>query len=381
MALKGVRVVELAGLAPAPFCGMILADFGANVIRVDRLKSKSMMPDTLGRGKKSISVNLKEARGVELLRKMSVAADVLIEPFRAGIMEKMGLGPEILCSANPGLIYARLTGYGQKGPMAKHAGHDINYLATSGILSALGRKGEKPTPPVNLVADFAGGSLTCALGIMMALFERSHSGKGQVVDCSMVEGAAYLASFIWSTKNAQLPLWGRPRGENMLDSGAAYYDTYRTSDSKYMAVGALEPQFYANLVKGLGLDPSEYHQFTNPEELKEKFTEVFSTKTRDEWTKIFDGTDSCVTPVLEMDEATSHPHNVANGTFLSSASGAKEPGPAPSLLRTPSVRRSLPLPAIGQHTREILVELGYQSDDISSMLADGVVEENNTSKL
>ncbi|XP_013855128.1 alpha-methylacyl-CoA racemase, partial [Austrofundulus limnaeus] len=254
MALTGVRVIELAGLAPAPFCGMILADFGANVIRVDRTKAPTSL-DTQARGKRSVAINLKSPDGVSLLRRLCAHSDVVLEPYRKGVMEKLGLGPNELLAENPRLIYARLTGYGQSGSYSAAAGHDINYIAMSGLLSRLGRSGEKPYAPLNLLADFAGGGLTCALGIVLALLERTKSGRGQIIDASMVEGAAYTGSFVW--KSQSIGMWNRGRGENMLDSGAPFYDTYETLDGQYMAVGAIEPQFYKQLLKGLELDAGE----------------------------------------------------------------------------------------------------------------------------
>ncbi|XP_063067305.1 alpha-methylacyl-CoA racemase [Engraulis encrasicolus] len=374
MALAGVRVIELAGLAPAPFCGMILADFGAKVIRVDKTKV-AMAIDTQARGKQSVALNLKHPRGVAVLRRLCLQSDVLIEPFRHGVMEKLGLGPEELLKDNPRLIYARLTGYGQTGSYSKAAGHDINYLAMSGLLSMLGRSHEKPYAPLNLVADFAGGGLTCALGIVLALLERNQSGKGQVVDASMVEGAAYVGSFVW--KSRSIGLWNRGRGENLLDSGAPFYDTYRTSDGKHMAVGAIEPQFFEQLIQGLGLDasslPSQMSVSDWPE-MKETFARTFATKTQAEWGKIFDGTDACVTPVLSLDEVSAHPHNQQRGSFLRDAQGEESPRPAPVLSRTaaqPSLARD---PFIGEHTRPVLQDFGFTAKEIEQMEAEGIVE-------
>ncbi|XP_076835762.1 alpha-methylacyl-CoA racemase isoform X3 [Brachyhypopomus gauderio] len=321
MALAGVRVIELAGLAPAPFCGMILADFGAKVIRIDRTKV-AMTVDTQARGKRSVTLNLKSPEGVEVLKTLCIKSDVVLEPFRKGVMEKLGLGPEELLRENPGLIYARLTGYGQTGCYAKAAGHDINYLAMSGMLSMLGRSSEKPYAPLNLLADFAGGGLTCALGVVLALLERSRSGRGQVIDASMVEGSAYLGSFVW--KSQSTGLWNRPRGQNLLDSGAPFYDTYCTADGKYVAVGAIEPQFYDQLIQGLGLkaaDLPNQMSVSDWPELKRTFTQVFATKTQAEWSRIFDGTDACVTPVLSLDEVGLHPHNQERGSFLRNTQG------------------------------------------------------------
>lgn len=320
MALKGIKVIELAGLAPSPFCGMILADFGASVIRVDKVGS-GLNYDVTARGKKSIALNLKQPQGAQILKKLCSDSDVLIEPFRAGVMEKLGLGPQVLMDQNPGLIYARLTGFGQSGPFHKMAGHDINYLATSGILSRLGRKSEPPVAPVNLLADFAGGGLTCAMGIMAALFERSKSGQGQVIDANMVEGAAYVGSWIYLSQ--KMMIWGKDRGENVLDTGAHFYETYQTADGKYMAVGAIEPQFYAELLDKIGSDSDQLPQLLGPEseDLKGKLAKIFKSKTRDEWCQIFDGSDACVTPVLELDEAPEHPHNKARQAFVTNYAG------------------------------------------------------------
>ncbi|KAM9840998.1 alpha-methylacyl-CoA racemase isoform 1-T2 [Aulostomus maculatus] len=376
MALAGVRVIELAGLAPAPFCGMILADFGAKVIRVDRTKV-GMALDTQARGKRSVAINLKTPEGVDLLRKLCVQSDVVLEPYRKGVMEKLGLGPQELLKENPRLIYARLTGYGQSGSYASAAGHDINYLAMSGLLSRLGRSGEKPYAPLNLLADFAGGGLTCAMGIVLALLERTTSGKGQIIDASMVEGAAYVGSFVW--KSQSIGMWDRSRGENMLDSGAPFYDTYQTSDGQYVAVGAIEPQFYKRLLEGLELDAGNLPpQMSSPDwpELRRIFTECFASKTQAEWSRIFDGTDACVTPVLSFDQVSSHPHNQERGSFLKDSSGEESPRPAPVLSRTPAEPCIASDPVIGEHTVEVLEDYGYDSAQIDQMLAAGVVECN-----
>ncbi|KAM9306935.1 alpha-methylacyl-CoA racemase isoform 1-T2 [Pholidichthys leucotaenia] len=374
MALTGVRVIELAGLAPAPFCGMILADFGAKVIRVDRTKVP-MSLDTQARGKRSVAINLKTVEGVAVLRRLCVQSDVVLEPYRKGVMEKLGLGPHELLMENPRLIYARLTGYGQSGCYATAAGHDINYLAMSGLLSRLGRSGEKPCAPLNLLADFGGGGLTCALGIVLALLERTKSGKGQIIDASMVEGAAYMGSFVW--KSGSIGMWNRSRGENMLDSGAPFYDTYQTSDGKYMAVGAIEPQFYRQLLNGLELDPDKLPpqmSFSDWPELRRIFTERFASKTQADWSKVFDGTDACVTPVLSFEQVSSHPHNKERGSFMKDSSGEESPRPAPLLTRTPAEPCLTPDPATGEHTKEVLQEYGFTSAEVDQMLTAGVVE-------
>ncbi|XP_062867315.1 alpha-methylacyl-CoA racemase [Trichomycterus rosablanca] len=374
MALAGVRVIELAGLAPAPFCGMILSDFGAKVIRVDRT-NVAMAMDPLGRGKRSIAVNLKSPEGVAVLRKMCVQSDVVLEPFRKGVMEKLGLGPEDLLKENPRLIYARLTGYGQSGSFAKAAGHDINYLAMSGLLSTLGRSSEKPYAPLNLVADFAGGGLMCAFGIVLALLERSQSGRGQIIDASMVEGAAYVGSYMW--KSRALGLWSRPRGENLLDSGAPFYDTYATADGKHVAVGAIEPQFYDQLIRGLGLDPASLPaQMSVPDwpELRRTLGAAFAQKTQAEWTRIFDGTDACVTPVLSLDEAGLHPHNRERGSFVRCSRDEVGPRPAPVLSRTPAEPDLSRDPLVGEHTRRVLREFGLDPARVEELICSGVVE-------
>lgn len=378
MALAGIRVLELAGLAPAPFCGMVLSDFGASVIRIDRTKA-GMVVDTQSRGKRSVAIDLKTTAGVGLLKKLCLQSDVVLEPYRKGVMEKLGLGPQELLRENPRLIYARLTGYGQNGPLSLAAGHDINYLAMSGLLSRLGRSSEKPYAPLNLVADFAGGGLACALGIVLALLERTKSGKGQIVDASMVEGAAYVGSFIW--KSQRIGLWSNPRGQNMLDSGAPFYDTYQTSDGKYMAVGAIEPQFYKELLKGLELDTDELPSqmsFDDWPELRRVFKERFASKPQAHWRRIFDGTDACVTPVLSFEEVGSHPHNQQRGSFIKDHNGEESPRPAPVLDRTPAEPCLKPDPMIGEHTVEVLQEYGLTSVQIEQLLAAGIVESHAT---
>ncbi|XP_053264893.1 alpha-methylacyl-CoA racemase [Podarcis raffonei] len=377
MALRGVRVLEMAGLAPAPLCGLILADFGAEVVRVDRSPRAAVSSDVQGRGKRSVALDLKQPRGAETLRRLCQKADVLIEPFRPGVMEKLGLGPDIVLQDNPKLIYARLTGFGQLGKYAKLAGHDINYLAVSGVLSKLGRKDENPYAPINLLADFAGGGVMCAMGIIMALYERTKSGKGQVIDASMVEGTAYLSSFLW--KSQSIGLWNRSRGENLLDSGAPFYETYKTKDGKFMAVGALEPQFYKQFISGLGLDDSNLPgqmSFSDWPAMKNMFADLFSKKTQAEWCEIFDDVDACVTPVLAFDAAASHPHNKERGTFLKNDQEEISPRPAPLLSRTPATPSSKRDPFIGEHTEDILLDYGFSKEEISQLHSLKVIEFN-----
>jgi alpha-methylacyl-CoA racemase len=361
MALKGLKVLEMAGLAPVPYAGMILAghslvarmffyplffclDFGASVVRVEKIQATSS--DTLGRGKRSISINLKDDRGQQVFKQLSSQSDVLIDSYRPGVMEKMGLGPTELLQANPQLIYARLTGYGQTGPLARKAGHDINYVSMSGVLSMLGQKHETPFPPINLLADFGGGGLLCTLGILIAILERSKTGQGQIIDSSMTEGVSYLATFLRTTQkiNSTNRDWSSflkmtgSRGTNILDSGAPFYQTYLTADGKFMAVGALEPQFYKNFVAGLGLDESIIdHQLDVQEwdKLKQLFTEQFAKKTQAEWVKIFQDSDACVTPVLSMEEATNHPHHQKRRAFTQLENKMLVPTPSPKLSSSP----------------------------------------------
>ncbi|XP_059865605.1 alpha-methylacyl-CoA racemase isoform X1 [Delphinus delphis] len=402
MALQGVSVVELAGLAPGPFCGMVLADFGAQVVRVDRPGTRGDL-SRMGRGKRSLAVDLKHPRGAAVLRSLCARADVMLECFRPGepqiptlretgrgtlpeegrppgiwgVMEKLQLSPEILQRENPKLIYARLSGFGQSGRFSRVAGHDINYLALSGVLSRIGRSGEAPYAPLNLLADFGGGGLMCALGILMALFERTRSGKGQVIDANMVEGTAYLSSFLWKTQ--QTGLWGQPRGQNMLDGGAPFYATYRTADGGFMAVGALEPQFYELLLRGLGLKSDELPSqmsITDWPEMKKKFADIFAKKTKAEWCQIFDGTDACVTPVLTFEEVTHCGHHKDRGSFIIDSEQDVSPRPAPQLSNTPAVPSSKRDPFVGEHTEEILKEFGFSQEEISQLKSDKIIESN-----
>ncbi|XP_035218038.1 alpha-methylacyl-CoA racemase-like [Stegodyphus dumicola] len=372
MALRGIKVIEFAGLAPAPFCGMILRDHGASVTRIDR-PGADINVDSLSRGKRSFVIDLKNSKSASVVSRLCSNADVLLEPFRPGVMEKYKLGPSELCKINPRLIYARLTGFGQNGPFSKMAGHDINYIAISGVLSVLGRSGEKPSPPINLLGDFAGGGLICALGICLALLERQKSGKGQVIDANMVEGSAYVSSWLWSTRKEgfPIPLWANSKGKNVIDGGSHFYQTYETKDGKYMAVGALEPQFYRALMKGLGIDENEYSQFSDWEETTKKFSEIFLTKTQEEWCEVFNFTDACVTPVVPLEESHKHIHNIANKSFITNGKESI-PVPAPRLSRTPG-DICWKIPASGEHTLEILLEEGFTKSEIDSLVKGNVV--------
>ena len=375
--LQSIRVIEMAGLAPVPYAGMILADFGAEVIRVDRSPTAGSRfdptRDYLARGKRSVGLNMKHPAAVDILLRLLDSADVLIDPYRPGVMEKLGAGPDVALARNPRLIYARLTGWGQSGSYGPMAGHDINYIALSGALHLLGRKGERPLAPVNLLGDFAGGGMLCALGIALALFERARSGKGQVIDAAMVDGAANLATFLFGFHAAGL--WSDERGTNLLDTGAPFYDTYETKDGKWVAVGAIEPQFYSALLRGLGLDADAMpHQMDRDAwpDTHRRFTEVFRAKTRDEWSAIFDGTDACVAPVLSLSEAPVHPHNRARQTFAAGVRGALAPQAAPRLSRTPG-RAADTAPIPGADSAALFAEIGLSADEIARLTADGTI--------
>jgi alpha-methylacyl-CoA racemase len=377
--LDGIKVIEMAGLAPSPYCGMILADFGADVVIVDRLTTGApeipniMAKNPFDRGKRSMRVNLKTEGGIAVVRQMIQVSDVLLEPYRPGVMEKLGLGPDEAMELNPMLIYARLTGWGQNGPYASMAGHDINYIALSGSLSMFRRKGEKPLPPCNLLGDFAGGGMLCAMGILLALIERNSSGKGQIVDAAMVDGATNISTFFWGLLGNHLMTLDI--GTNALDSGAPFYQTYETADGRFMSVGAIEARFYEELLEGLDIAPSTLpyqHDMGRWPEMRERFAEVFKTKTRDEWAAIFDGKDACAAPILNMDEVDNHRHNKERD-LLVEVDGVTQPAPAPRLSRTPgSIER--PGTPRGSETREILEELGYTKEEIEGLLQKNVVE-------
>lgn len=377
--LEGIKVIEMAGLAPSPYCGMLLADFGAEVVIVDRLSKggpeiPNVMPkNPFDRGKRSMRINLKENDGIEVLRRMLKDYDVLIEPYRPGVMEALGAGPKQAMQINPGLVYARLTGWGQEGSYAGMAGHDINYIALSGALSLFRRKGEKPLPPCNLLGDFAGGGMLCAFGILLALVERHTSGRGQVVDAAMLDGAASLSTLFYGLLGNHLMTLDI--GSNMLDSGAPYYQTYATADGKFLAVGAIEGRFYAQLLKGLGLEPASLpHQndMSRWPEVKARLAEIFQRKTRDEWMAIFEGQDACVAPVLELNEVAGHPHNQARD-LLVALDDVAQPAPVPRLSRTPGKAADAGQ-SRGSNTREAMRELGYGQDEIKGLFKREIVE-------
>jgi alpha-methylacyl-CoA racemase len=379
--LNGVRVIEIASLAPAPFGCMILSDLGADVLRVDRAENcgpaAAAPADPLSRGRRSIGLNLKDPAGVEVLLRLAENADVLVEGFRPGVTERLGCGPADCAERNPRLVYARMTGWGQDGPLAATAGHDIDYIGVSGALDPIGRRGERPVPPLNLVADFGGGGMLLALGVLAALVERERSGLGQVIDAAMVDGSALLTSFLYGLRASGA--WQDERGTNLLDGGAPFYDTYQTADGRYVAVGALEPKFYAALLAGLGLAdaggtgggglPGQYDRAGWPV-LRARLTEAFLTRTQAEWAEVFAGTDACVAPVLGPADAPSHPHNVARGTFID-VDGLVQPGPAPRFGRTPAGKPQPP-PRPGADTDDVLARLGYSTAQVAALRAGGI---------
>ncbi len=354
-ALTGIRVVELAGLAPGPFGCMVLADLGADVVLVDLPGGAGPLVPQAGplqRGRRTVTLDLKTPDGLTGLLALVEKADVLVEGYRPGVAERLGFGPETCEKINPRLVYGRMTGWGQDGPLASAAGHDIDYLAIAGALEPLGRPGERPHAPINLLADFAGGGMLLAVGVLAALLERERSGRGQVVDAAMVDGSALLTTFLHGMISDGM--WRGGRGENLLDGGAPFYDTYRASDGGYLAVGALEPQFYAALLKGLGLDddpdlPAQFERRRWPE-LRRVFTERFASRTRDEWAQVFAGLDACVSPVLTPAEAPGHPHNRARSAFVE-VGGTLQPAPAPRFGRTPA---SVPEPSRAATVPDVL---------------------------
>jgi len=375
--LTGTRIIEISGIGPGPFAGMLLADMGAEVIRVERpgggfLGGNGAPQDLLSRNKRCLCVNLKTAEGVATVLDLVRGADAIFEGNRPGVVERLGIGPDDCMAVNPRIVYGRMTGWGQDGPMAQAAGHDLNYISLTGALHAMGRKGERPAIPLNLVGDFGGGGLMLAFGMVCALLEAKASGQGQVVDAAMIDGASTLLSSLFGAH--QTGWWSDERGTNMLDGGAHFYEVYETSDGRYVSVGAIEPQFYAALIEGLGLTgedlPGQMDMGAWPA-MKERFTTIFATKTRDEWCSLFEGRDACVAPVLSMTEAPAHAHNVARGTFIEKFD-AIHPHPAPRFSRTAVDVVTAPSKP-GEHTDEILDELGYDGVKIQKLREAGVV--------
>ncbi|MCH8132745.1 MAG: CoA transferase [Myxococcales bacterium] len=370
--LSGIKILEFQGIGPGPFCTMMLSDMGADVVRIDRAQNVeagsplSFSFDFLARGRRSVGVDLKSGEGVESCLRMIEQADVLLEGFRPGVMERLGLGPDVCLARNPRLVYGRMTGWGQEGPLANVAGHDINYIALAGALAHIGRKGEPPVPPLNLVGDFGGGGMLLAFGVVCALVERSVSGQGQVVDAAMVDGVAALMSIIHGAQ--QTGWWSEERGVNMLDTGAHFYEVYETKDGRYVSIGSIEPQFYAVLIEKLGLAgeelPSQNDRSQWPA-MKERFKALFQQKTRDEWCEIMEGTDICFAPVLTMTECREHPHIKARNTFVE-AYGAPQAAPAPRYSRSQCEIQGPP-PAAGQHSEEVLSDYGFSAEEIKGL--------------
>ncbi len=376
--LQGVRVIEIQGIGPGPFCGMMLSDMGADVIRVDRAAAvrggdPSTPPaDVLARGRRSIGVDLKHPDGVETVLRLVESADALFEGFRPGVAERLGIGPDECLARKPALVYGRMTGWGQEGPIAHAAGHDINYIALTGALHAIGREGERPVPPLNLVGDFGGGGMLLAYGMVCALLRARQSGEGQVVDAAMVDGAATLMAMFYSM--SAMGVWNDQRGVNLLDGGAHFYDTYECADGRHISVGSIEPQFYALLLEHTGLGADELGAQMDKASWSAssaRLAEVFRQRTRDEWTEIMEGTDVCFAPVLSLAEAPQHPHLAARGTFTEVA-GVVQPAPAPRLSATVPEVQGPPAHA-GQHTDEILSELGYDAADLTKLRDAGAV--------
>jgi alpha-methylacyl-CoA racemase len=376
--LSGYRVIELAGIGPGPMCAMLLSDMGADVLRIDRAAEAglgiAMDPkySLLNRGRRSVAFDLKKSEAIEAVMKLVEKADALIEGFRPGVTERLGLGPDDCLKRNPRLIYGRMTGWGQEGPLAHAAGHDINYIALSGALHSIGRRGDAPVPPLNLVGDFGGGALYLALGVVAGLLETVKSGKGQVVDAAMVDGAASLMTAIYGLHGSGI--WNNNRGENILDTGAHYYEVYETKDGKHVSIGSIEAKFYAELLRLSGLQGEELpHQQDRKSwpAMKERLKTLFRTRTRDEWCKIMEGSDVCFAPVLSMEEAPKHPHMKNRGTFVEQG-GVTQPGPAPRFSRTPSkIQRPPARP--GEHTEEALRDWGFANSDLETLRKCGAI--------
>ncbi len=374
--LSGYRILELAGIGPGPFCAMMLADHGAEVLRIDRRTAagRGSRHDVLARGRRSVAVDLKDPRGVELVLRLVERADALVEGFRPGVTERLGIGPDTCLERNPRLVYGRMTGWGQHGTIAHAAGHDLNYISLSGVAHAIGPRGGKPVPPLNLVGDFGGGGMLLAFGVVAALLETQRSGRGQVIDAAMTDGSALLAAAIFGMHDAGR--WTTERGANLLDGGAHFYGTYECQDGGFVSIGSIEPQFYALLLQHTGLDADPAftgHQMDPARwpELSERLAQVFRTKTRDEWCQLMEGSDICFAPVLDFKEAIAHPHNVARETFIE-VDGVPQPAPAPRFSRTPSATPSPP-PKAGEHAETALADWGVAASEIAELRAASVV--------
>lgn len=373
--LEGIKIIEIAGIGPGPFCGMMLADMGAEVIRIDRAGGGlggAIPNDIMNRNRRSVAVNLKSPEGAETVLKLCENADAIFEGFRPGVAERLGIGPDACLKRNPKIVYGRMTGWGQDGPMAQAAGHDINYISLSGALHAIGRKGESPVPPLNLVGDFGGGGMYLAFGMVCALLEAQKSGKGQVVDAAMVDGSASLMSMFFTFKN--MGMFNEERGTNMLDGAAHFYDTYETKDGKWVSIGSIEPQFYKLLIEKANLDATKFAPQMVVDkwpELKAELREVFLSKTRDEWCEIMEGTDVCFAPILSISEAVEHPHNKARQTFVE-VDGITQPAPAPRFSRSkPEIRNNARL--AGQDTMGVLSSWGFSTEEIDTLKDKGAI--------
>ena len=372
--LKGLKIIEMAGIGPGPFCGMVLADLGAEIIRIDRASAigTGSKQEAANRGKKSIAVDLKSSEGAEVVLKLVETADAIFEGFRPGVMERLGLGPDICFSRNERIVFGRMTGWGQEGPLANAAGHDINYIALSGALAAIGRPGSPPVPPLNLIGDFGGGGMLLALGLVAALLESKESKKGQVVDAAMTDGSALLMTMIYTMQSSGM--WKTTMGSNLLDGGSHFYDTYECKDKKFISIGSIEPQFYALLCQIAELDEKVFDKQMSRDlwpAQKEEIKKIFLNKTRDEWCELMEGTDVCFAPVLDMSEAPKHPHNIERKTFIN-LEGVTQPAPAPRFSRTEAKIVSSPS-IVGEHTDEVLSSIGLSEEDISSLKTSGAV--------
>jgi alpha-methylacyl-CoA racemase len=371
-ALAGIRVIEIAGIGPGPFCGMMLADHGAEVIRIDRIGGDMLSANPLARSRKSIAVDIRKPEGAAIVRELAKTADGLFEGNRPGVMERLGLGPDVLLKDNPKLVYGRMTGWGQTGPLADAAGHDINYIAVAGALNGCGYADGPPAPPVNYLGDFGGGGMFLAFGMVAGILGVKNGGQGQVIDCAMTDGAALLTTMIWGML-AQ-GLWRDQRGVNLIDTGAHFYNVYETSDGKWISIGALEPQFYALLREKLDLtDKPQFDGQMEPKkwrDLKTELAAIFKSKSRDEWARLLEGSDVCFGPVLSFNEAAKHPHNIARGTFVD-VGGVAQPAPAPRF--SASGERSPSPPALGAESEAILHALGRDKTEIDKLRADGVI--------
>lgn len=372
--LKGLKIIEMAGIGPGPFCGMVLADLGAKIIRVDRASAigTGSKQDAANRGKKSIAVDLKSKEGVEVVLKLVETADAIFEGFRPGVMERLGLGPDVCSKRNERIVFGRMTGWGQEGPLANAAGHDINYISLTGALAAIGRPGSPPVPPLNLIGDFGGGGMLLALGLVAALLESKESKKGQVVDAAMTDGSALLMTMIYTMQSSGM--WKTSMGSNLLDGGSHFYDTYECKDGKFISLGSIEPQFYALLCQIAELDESIFgNQMSRDSwpEQKEAIKKIILDKTRDEWCELMEGTDVCFAPVLDMSEAPKHPHNVERKTFID-LEGVTQPAPAPRFSRTEPEVVSSPS-VVGEHTDEVLTSIGFSDVDINTLKTSGAV--------